>query len=53
MSEKHKKVCRALNCFEHFLAFASAVSGCVLISVFVLLVGASVDIASSVVEIKI
>ena len=26
MSKKHKKVCRALNWFEHFLIFVSAVS---------------------------
>ena len=25
--KKHKKVCRALNYFEHFLFFVSAVSG--------------------------
>ena len=35
MSEKHSKVRRALNnYFEHFLAFVSAVSGCVSIFVF-------------------
>ena len=34
MSEKHKKVCRNLNYFEHFLVFAFAVSGCVSISTF-------------------
>ena len=28
-SEKHKKVCKALNYFEHFLIFISAISGCV------------------------
>ena len=39
MSEKHKKGIRALNCLEHFLAFVSAVSGCVSFSGFVLLVG--------------
>ena len=34
MSEKHKKVSRALNYFEDFPSFASAVSGCVSISAF-------------------
>ena len=34
MSEKHKKVCRALNYFEHFLVLISAVSGCVSVSAF-------------------
>ena len=33
-SEKHKKVCRNLNYFEHFLVFAFAVSGCVSIPAF-------------------
>ena len=28
MSEKHKKVYRALNYFEHFLVFIFVVSGC-------------------------
>ena len=53
MSEKHKKVCRALNYFEHFLVFISAVSGCVLISPFALLVGVLVGITSSAVGRKI
>ena len=56
MSEKHKKVCRALNYFEYFLVFASAVSGCVSISIFTstftLLVGVPVHIMSSAVGIK-
>ena len=38
ISEKHKKVCRALNYFEHFLLFVPAVSECVLISAFTSLV---------------
>ena len=53
MSEKHKKVCRDLNYFENFLVFASAVSGCVSVSAFASLVGVSVGISSSTVEIKI
>ena len=47
MSEKHKKACRALTYIEHFLFFASAVSGCVSISAFASLVGAPVGNASS------
>ena len=39
MSEKHKKVCRTFNYFENLLGFFSAVSGCVSISAFALLVG--------------
>ena len=39
MSEKHEKVCKALNYFQHFLVFVSGVSGCVLTSVFASLVG--------------
>ena len=46
MSEKHKKVCRALNFFEHFFVFISAISGCVSISAFDLLVVVPVGIAS-------
>ena len=47
MSEKHKNVCRVLNYFEHFLAFVSAVSGCVSVSAFASLVGVFGSIASS------
>ena len=39
MSEKHKKVCKALNYFQHFLVFISAVGGCVSISAFASLIG--------------
>ena len=38
MNEKHKRECRALNYFEHFLIFNSAISGYILISAFVSLV---------------
>ena len=47
MSEKHKKACRALNWFEHFLIFISAVSCCVSISAFASLAGVLVGITSS------
>ena len=47
MSEKYKKMCRALNYFEHFFVFASAVSGCVSISEFDSLVGVPVSVRSN------
>ena len=53
MSEKNKKVCRALNYFEHFPHFISAVSRYVSISAFVSLVSVLVGIASSAVIIKL
>ena len=53
ISEKHKKECKALNYFEHFLAFVSANSGSVQISAFASLLGVSVDIFSSAERIKI
>ena len=53
MSEKHQKVSRALNDFEHFLIFISAVSGCVLIFSFASLVGIPVGITNSPVGLKI
>ena len=52
MCKKLKKVCKALNCFEHFLVFISAVSSCVLMSAFASLVGVFIGIASSAVELK-
>ena len=53
MCEKHKEMCRALNYFEHFLVFVSAVSGCVSFSSFASLVGVPVGITSSTRRIKI
>ena len=53
MSEKHKKVCKALDYFERFLVFVSAVSGCISISAFTSLVNVAVGIASSAVGFKI
>ena len=52
MSKKHKKSCRTLNCFDRFVLFISAVSRCVLMSVFTSLVVASMGIASSPVVFK-
>ena len=53
MSEEHRKVCRALNSFEHFLVFVSAASGCVSISAFASLVDVPVGIANFAVGLKI
>ena len=49
MSEKHKIMCRALNHFEHFLVFISAI----LISAFASSVGIPVGITSSALGFKI
>ena len=51
MSEKHKKVCRTLNYFEHFLIFVFTVN-CVYISVFASLIGVPASIAGSAVGLK-
>ena len=53
MSEKHKKVCRVLNYFEHFVVFVSSVKDCISISVFASLASVSVGIASSAVGLEI
>ena len=53
MIEKHKQVRKALNYFEHFFIFISAVSGCVSISEFASLVGVPVGITSSEIGLKI
>ena len=53
MSEKHKKACKALNQFEHFLAVVSAVNRCVSISAFASVVDVLVGIASSAVGLQI
>ena len=53
MSEKHKKLCSALNYFEHFLIFISVVSGCISYFAFASLFSVPVGIPSSVVIITI
>ena len=53
LSEKRKKVCRALDYFVHSLVFISAVSSWVPVSVFSSLVGVLVGTASSAVGLKI
>ena len=47
MSRKHKKVCTTLNYIEHFLILASAITGCISISVFASLLGIPIGITSS------
>ena len=53
MSEKHEKVCRPLNYFEHCLVFVSAVNGSVSSSAFASLVGVTKSIARSAVGLKV
>ena len=53
MCENLKNVCRVLNYFDYFLVFVSAISGCVSISVFVLLINVPLGNASSIVGLKI
>ena len=53
MSKKHKKVCTVLNHIEKSLILVSAITGCVSISAFVLLVGIPIGIASSAAGLKI
>ena len=52
MSEKHIKVSKALNYFEHIFIFIFALSGFVSISVFPSLIGIPVGITSSALELK-
>ena len=47
-----KKLCKYLNCVEHFLILSSTIAGCVSISAFVSLVCLPVGITRSAVEIK-
>ena len=53
MSKKHKKVCTTLNYIEHFLILESAITGCVLISFFVSLIGIPIGIMISAIILKI
>ena len=46
-------MCKTLNYFERFFVFISAVSSCVWISAFALLLGIPISITSSEVELKI
>ena len=53
MSNKHKNVCKNLNYIEHFLILAFAITGCISISGFVLLLGIPIGITSSAIRSKI
>ena len=53
MSKKHKKVCTALNCIEHFLILTSAVTEYISISAFSTLLGIPTGITSSAIGLKI
>ena len=53
MSNKDRKVCTTLNYIEHFLIVASAVTGCISISVFASLLGIPIGIRSSAVGLKL
>ena len=53
MSKRHKNVCTTLNYVKHFLIVASTITGCVLISVFVFLLGIPIEITSSAIRLKI
>ena len=53
MSRKHRKVCTTLNYIEHVLILASAIAGCISISAFTSLLGISIEITSSAIELKI
>ena len=47
ISKKRKKICKFLNCIEHFLILDSAVTGCVSISAFTSLADIAIGISSS------
>ena len=53
MTKKHKTVCRVLNYIEHPLIITSAITECVSISDFDVLVGISIRITSSAIGVKI
>ena len=53
MNGKHKKVCMSLGYFEHFVVLISAVTGCVSVSAFALLVGILFGFASFAVVLNI
>ena len=53
MSKKDKNICTALNYIEHFLIFASTITGCISISAFVSLIGIPIGITSSTIGCKL
>ena len=52
MSKNHKKVCRILNCIEHFVILVFAITGCLYISVFDSLFGIPIGITSFAIELN-
>ena len=53
MSKKHKNVCKVLNYIANSLILISTITGCISISDFASLVGISIGITSSAIEVKI
>ena len=53
MSNKHKRFCTTLHYIEHFLILASAVTGCISVSVFASLLCIPIGITSSEVGLKL
>ena len=52
MSKKHKKVWTTLNYLEHFLKFASTITGCISISASASLIGIPTEITSYEIALK-
>ena len=53
ISKRHRKIFTTVNYNEHFLILASTVTGCILISAFVPLIGIPIGLASSAIGLKI
>ena len=53
MSRKHKKFCTTINCIEHFLILASAITRCISFSAFAYFLGIILGITSSAVGLKV
>ena len=53
MSNKHKRFCTTLHYIAHFLILASAVTGCISVSVFASLLCIPIGITSSEVGLKL
>ena len=53
MSRTLKKVCTTLNFIEHFLIFASTITGCIWVSAFASLIDVPIGVTSSAIGLKI
>ena len=53
MKREHKTICTTLNYTEHFLILAFTITGCISISDFASLLGISIGIAISAIELNI